>query len=89
MMFLGIWMHGVQCYAYLKVYMWPFKDTAKSQIFDFTINWVHMIRMPTFFAVVLGLPGDSLMALLFSPARDFSSVRKFEPHPTSRFQAVS
>ena len=41
MMFLGIWMHGVQCYTYLEVYMGPFKDTARSQVFDFTINWVH------------------------------------------------
>lgn len=30
MMMLGIWMHGVQCYTELKVYMWPFKDVAQS-----------------------------------------------------------
>lgn len=51
MMFLGIWMHGVQCYTCLKVYLWPFKDTARSQLFDFTVNWVHMFRMPVFYAM--------------------------------------
>src|SRR5688572_21716369 len=51
MMLLGIWMHGVQCYTILNVYMWPFKDTARSPVFDFTINWVHMFRMPVFFVM--------------------------------------
>jgi peptidoglycan/LPS O-acetylase OafA/YrhL len=51
MMMMGIWMHGVQCYTELKVYMWPFKDVARSQVFDFTINWVHIFRMPVFFAM--------------------------------------
>jgi peptidoglycan/LPS O-acetylase OafA/YrhL len=51
MMLAGIWMHGVQCYTQLKVYMWPFKDVARSQVFDFTINWVHIFRMPVFFAM--------------------------------------
>jgi peptidoglycan/LPS O-acetylase OafA/YrhL len=51
MMLLGIWMHGVQCYTQLNVYMWPFKDAARSQVFDFTINWVHIFRMPVFFAM--------------------------------------
>ncbi len=51
MMLLGIWMHGVQCYTQLNVYMWPFKDVARSPIFDFTINWVHIFRMPVFFAI--------------------------------------
>ena len=51
MMLLGIWMHGVQCYTHLGIYMWPFKDAVRSQVFDFTINWVHMFRMPAFFAM--------------------------------------
>jgi len=51
MMFLGIWMHGVQCYTELNVYMWPFKDAARSHLFDFTINWVHVFRMPVFFVM--------------------------------------
>jgi glucan biosynthesis protein C len=51
MMLLGIWMHGVQCYTQLNVYMWPFKDVARSQAFDFTINWVHIFRMPVFFVI--------------------------------------
>jgi glucans biosynthesis protein C len=51
MMFLGIWMHGVQCYTKLDVYMWPFKDAARSHFFDFTINWVHIFRMPVFFVM--------------------------------------
>jgi glucans biosynthesis protein C len=51
MMFLGIWMHGVQCYTELNVYRWPFKDAARSHFFDFTINWVHVFRMPVFFVM--------------------------------------
>lgn len=51
MMLLGIWMHGVQCYTKLNVYRWPFKDAAQSEVFDFTINWVHIFRMPVFFAM--------------------------------------
>jgi peptidoglycan/LPS O-acetylase OafA/YrhL len=51
MMLLGIWMHGVQCYTQLDVYRWPFKDASRTQVFDFTINWVHIFRMPVFFAM--------------------------------------
>jgi glucans biosynthesis protein C len=51
MLMLGIWMHGVQCYTQLGVYMWPFKDPARSHVFDFTINCVHIFRMPVFFAL--------------------------------------
>lgn len=51
MLMLGIWMHGVQCYTELNFYAWPFKDAARSHIFDFTINWVHVFRMPVFFVM--------------------------------------
>jgi glucan biosynthesis protein C len=51
MLMLGIWMHGVQCYTELNFYAWPFKDTARSHLFDFTINWVHVFRMPIFFVM--------------------------------------
>jgi peptidoglycan/LPS O-acetylase OafA/YrhL len=51
MLMLGIWMHGVQCYTELNFYAWPFKDVARSHIFDFTINWVHVFRMPVFFVM--------------------------------------
>jgi glucan biosynthesis protein C len=49
MMFLGIYLHAAV--AYSPIGGWPIKPPQLTSVFDYSIVWIHVFRMPVFYVM--------------------------------------